>query len=343
MRKRIFSGIKPTGDLHIGNYLGAIKNWIALQDEIDTNVDGDISYKYDCIYSIVDLHAMTTEYTPETLKENVFKIACNYLACGLDPKKSILMVQSSVKYHAELCWILNCLTPVSWLERVPTFKEKILTQEENINMGLLDYAVLMTADVILYNAVAVPVGEDQLPHLELAREILRRFNSRFGETFPELKGILSKGARVKGLDGAEKMGKSLDNCIYLYEDYDMMWHKISKAVTDTARIKKTDAGNPEVCNIYSLQKLFSDPKDLDFVVNGCKNAEIGCIQCKKLLTQNMCEELEPIRSKYLDFMKKPDFVFDILHEGSIKANRIAQGVMDEVYQKIGINYTFLKK
>ena len=324
MKKRIFSGIKPTGDLHLGNYLGAIKNWIDLQNE------------YDCVYSIVDLHAMTTDYNPEALKENVFKIACNYLACGLDPEKSILMVQSSVKYHAELCWILNCLTPISWLERVPTFKEKALAQEENINIGLLDYAVLMTADIILYKAEAVPVGEDQLPHIELGREILRRFNSRFGETFPEIKGIVGKGARVKGLDGTEKMGKSLDNCLYLYEDYDMLWSKISKAVTDTARIKKTDPGNPDVCNIYSLHQLFSSATDLEFVVSGCKNAEIGCIQCKKLLTQNISNEMEPIRTKYHEYMSKPKFVYEIIAAGNQRANRIAEETMKEVYKKIGI-------
>lgn len=330
MKKRIFSGIKPTGDLHLGNYLGAIKNWITLQED------------YDCIYSIVDLHAMTTEYDPEVLKQNVFKAACNYLACGLNPDKSILMIQSTVKCHTELCWILNCITPLSWLERVPTFKEKTQQQEENINTGLLDYAVLMTADIILYKAEAVPVGEDQLPHVELAREILRKFNSRFGETFPELKSIVGKGARVKGLDGSAKMGKSLDNCLYLHEDYDSLWKKISKAVTDPARIKKTDAGNPEICNLYSLHKLFSIQKDLDYVSEGCKNAEIGCIQCKKLLTQNMSIELEPIRTKYHELLNKPDFVNDILREGNKKANEIASGVMDEVYSKIGINYNFLK-
>ncbi|MCL2064128.1 MAG: tryptophan--tRNA ligase [Candidatus Cloacimonetes bacterium] len=331
MKKRIFSGIKPTGDLHLGNYLGAIKNWIALQDE------------YDCVYSIVDLHAMTTEYKSNELRENVFKIACNYLACGLDPQKSILMVQSSVKYHTELCWILNCLTPLSWLERVPTFKEKSQTQDENINMGLLDYAVLMTADIILYKAEAVPVGEDQLPHIELAREILRRFNSRFGDTFPEIKGIVGKGARVKGLDGTDKMGKSLDNCLYLYEDYDMLWSKISKAVTDTARIKKTDPGNPNVCNIYSLHLLFSSTKDLELIITGCKNAEIGCIQCKKLLATNISEELEPIRTKYYEFLNRPDFVNEILFEGNKKANLFAADVMDEVYKKIGIDHGFFKK
>jgi tryptophanyl-tRNA synthetase len=269
LKKRIFSGIKPTGDLHIGNYLGAIKNWIALQNE------------YDCIYSIVDLHAMTTDYEPNILKENVFKIACNYLACGLDPEKSILMVQSAVKYHTELCWILNCLTPISWVERVPSFKEKNIHSADNINMGLLGYAVLMTADIILYKAEAVPVGEDQLPHLELGREILRRFNTKFGETFPEIKGIIGKGARVKGLDGTEKMGKSLENCLYLYEDYEQLWVKLSKAVTDTERVKKTDKGNPDKCNLYSLHQLFSTEDDINYVIHGCTMAEIGCIQCKK--------------------------------------------------------------
>ena len=324
MKLRIFSGIKPTGDLHIGNYLGALKSWLSLQNDND------------CIYSIVDLHAMTTEYSPDELRKNVFKIACNYLACGLDPNKSILMVQSAVKYHAELCWILSCLTPISWLERVPTFKEKAQTQTENINTGLLAYPVLQAADIILYKAEAVPVGEDQLPHIELAREILRRFNSRFGETFPEIKGIVGQGARVKGLDGTEKMGKSLDNCIYLYEDSDTIWRKLSKAVTDTARIKKTDVGNPEVCNIYSLHKLFSSNIELSEVENGCKNAEIGCLQCKRILANNITNELEPIRCKYNELMNKSDYVYDILNDGNKKANSIAAEVMDEVYRRIGV-------
>jgi len=324
MKKRVFSGIKPTGDLHLGNYLGAIKNWISLQND------------YDCVYSIVDLHAMTTEYKSEDLKQNVIKAACNYLACGLDPNKSILMVQSAVKYHTELCWILNCVTPLSWLERVPTFKEKTQQQAENINMGLLDYAVLMAADIILYKAEAVPVGEDQLPHIELAREILRRFNSRFGETFPEINGIVGKGARVKGLDGSAKMGKSLDNCLYLYEDYNSHWSKISKAVTDPARIKKTDPGTPEKCNLFSLHKLFSNQEDLEYVINGCTKAEIGCIQCKKLLTKNMNEELEPIRTKYNELIKTPDYILDILNEGNKKAEKIAKNTMEEVYDKTGI-------
>jgi tryptophanyl-tRNA synthetase len=324
-KHRIFSGIKPTGDLHLGNYLGAIKNWIALQDT------------HNCIFSIVDLHAMTTEYDPAELQQNIFKIACLYLACGLDPQKSILMVQSSVKYHAELCWILNCITPISWLERVPTYKEKVLQNEENINLGLLDYAVLMTADIILYKAIAVPVGEDQKPHIELGREILRRFNARFGETFPEIDSIISRGSRVKGLDGSAKMGKSLDNCIYLYEEPDSIWKKISRAVTDTARIKKTDVGNPDVCNIFSFHQLFSKPSEQEYVSAGCRSASIGCIECKKILTENLVAELQPIRTKYNEYISKPNIVWDILADGNKRAYDIAEQTMSEVYKKIGLS------
>ncbi len=324
--KRVFSGIKPTGDLHLGNYLGALKNWIPLQEE------------YECIYSIVDLHAMTMQYEPKELKENVFKIACNYLACGLNPDKSILMIQSQCPKHAELTWILNCLTPVSWLERVPTFKEKSLQMADNINMGLMDYPVLMTADIILYKAEFVPVGEDQLPHLELAREILRRFNARFGEVFPEIKDIIRKGSRVKGLDGSAKMGKSLDNCIYLHETPEEIWKKLSRAVTDPARIKRTDPGDPDKCNVYSFHQLFSDEQTQVEIADGCRSASIGCIDCKKILAKNMADELEPIRTKYNEFIQKPDFVYDVLTEGNKKANIIASNTMMEVYGNIGINY-----
>ncbi len=328
--KRIFSGIKPTGDLHLGNYLGAIKNWITLQDD------------YECIYSIVDLHAMTVIYEPEELKANVFKIACNYLACGLDPEKSILMIQSHCRKHSELTWILNCLTPVSWLERVPTFKEKALQQADNVNMGLMDYPALMAADILLYKAEYVPVGEDQLPHLELTREILRRFHSRFGEVFPEPKEIIGKGARVKGLDGSAKMGKSLDNCIYLYESPEDIWKKLSKAVTDPARIRKSDAGNPEVCNIYSFHKLFSTEETITKVEEGCKGATIGCIECKRWLAEAMSRELEPIRDRYNYYMSSPELIKEILISGNKKANIIADKTMSEVYSKIGIEYDFLK-
>lgn len=328
--KRIFSGIKPTGDLHIGNYLGAIRNWLKLQDE------------YDCLYAIVDNHAMTTRYEADKLEEKVIKVAANYLACGLDPNKSTLMVQSTVKAHTELTWILNCLTPISWLQRVPTYKEKSRQNADNLNMGLLDYPALMAADIMLYKAEAVPVGEDQLPHLELTREILRRFNNTFGDTFPEPKDILSSGARIKGLDGSEKMGKSLNNCIYLFDDKKEISKKLSQAVTDPARVKKTDPGTPEKCNVNSLHKLFSDDETLKEVFDGCTKATIGCVKCKKWLAKNMAKELEPIREKYFDYLDNVDYIRDILVEGNKKANIIAETTMEEVREKVGINYKFLK-
>lgn len=326
--KRLFSGVKPTGDLHLGNYLGAIKQWVALQHE------------YEAIFGIVDYHAMTATYDPKQLEDYVFKCSCNYLACGLDPEKSILMIQSQVPSHAELTWILNCLTPVSWLERVPTYKDKVQQQADNINLGLLDYPVLMTADIIIYKANVVPVGEDQLPHLELAREIIRRFTSQFGEVFPEPQAIMGKVRRIKGLDGADKMGKSLNNCIYLYETKDEIWNKISKAVTDPARIKKSDPGNPDVCNIYSLHKMLSTQEVQDEVAEGCRNATIGCIDCKRRLTESMEAELGPIREKYFYYLNRPDEVGGIFCEGNKRAEKLASQTMEEVYEKVGLKYIF---
>jgi tryptophanyl-tRNA synthetase len=328
--KRLFSGVKPTGDLHLGNYLGAIKQWIQLQNQ------------YESIFCIVDLHAITSHYKPSTLSEYVLKCACNYLACGLDPEKSVLVVQSQIKAHSELTWILNCLTPISWLERVPTFKEKAAQQADNLNLGLLDYPVLMTADIILYKAEAVPVGEDQLPHIELAREIVRRFNSTFGDTFPEPKGIVGKLGRIKGLDGAAKMGKSLDNCIYLYETKEQIWKKISRAVTDPARVKKTDPGNPEVCNIFSLHKLLSTDQVQQDVITGCTTAGIGCIECKRWLTDSLEKELAPIRDKYFSLIAQPTKIGEILHDGANRASSIANSTMAEVYEKTGFAYNFGK-
>jgi len=198
----------------------------------------------------------------------------------------------------------------------------------------------MTADIILYKAEFVPVGDDQLPHLELAREILRRFNARFGDVFPEIKEIIRKGSRVKGLDGSAKMGKSLDNCIYLHETPEEIWKKLSKAVTDPARVKRTDPGNPDKCNIYSFHQLFSDLETQKSIAEGCRSASIGCVDCKKILAKNMAEELEPIRTKYNEFKEKPDYVYDVLNDGNQKANIIAGETMSQVYDNIGINYPF---
>ncbi len=328
--KRLFSGIKPTGDLHLGNYLGALKQWIALQED------------YESIFCIVDYHSITSAYEPNKLNEYVLKCACNYLASGLDHVKSIISLQSRIPSHAELTWILNCITPKSWLERVPTFKEKAAKQEDNINLGLLDYPVLMTADIILYKAEAVPVGEDQLPHIELAREIVRRFNTTFGELFPEPKGIVGKIGRIKGLDGADKMGKSLNNCIFLNETKDEIWRKLSKAVTDPARIRKIDPGNPDVCNLFSLHKLMSHEDKIQEVREGCTTAGIGCLKCKRWLTDSIDKELEPIREKYFQYLQNPNYVGEILVEGSKKANLIAADTLEQVRDLIGFNYDFIK-
>lgn len=328
--KRIFSGIQPSGRLHIGNYLGAIKNWIPLQDE------------YQCVWGIVDYHAITVPYEPKELEERVIDCAASYIAAGLDPQKSIFMLQSQVKEHTELAWILNTITPISWLERVPTFKDKAKQFSKNLNMGLLDYPVLMAADIILYKAVAVPVGEDQLPHLELCREIVRRFNLTFGETFPEPKEIVSQGALIKGLDGKSKMGKSLNNCIYLDETSEDIWKKLSTAVTDTQRIRRNDSGNPEVCNIFSLHKLFSTKEEIESVRKGCSTAGIGCLECKKILSNNISEELAPIREKLLKLKANKKYIRDVLKDGIARSKEITKQTMAEVCDKIGTNYKFLK-
>ncbi|MEA2104679.1 MAG: tryptophan--tRNA ligase [Candidatus Cloacimonadota bacterium] len=328
--KRIFSGIQPSGRLHLGNYLGAIKNWLPLQEE------------YECIWGIVDYHAITVPFAPENLEKRVIDCAATYLACGLDPKKSHLMIQSQVKEHTELAWILNTITPISWLERVPTFKDKSRHFKDSINMGLLDYPVLMAADVLLYKASAVPVGEDQLPHLELAREIVRRFNHIFGDTFPEPKEIIRPGSLIKGLDGNNKMSKSLDNCIYLDESADSIRKKLATAVTDPQRVRKSDPGNPDVCNLYSLHKLFSSSEEIEYVNKGCRKAEIGCVECKRILAKNINEELQPIRERINELKSDTDYIKDVLRAGVKISREIAKDTIDEVYTRIGTGYNLLK-
>jgi len=330
MRKRIFSGIQPSGKLHIGNYLGAIKNWIGLQDE------------YDCVWGIVDYHSMTIPYDPEGMEERVIDCAATYLAAGLDPKKCVLMIQSKVKEHTELTWILNTVTPVSWLERVPTFKDKSKRFKNNINMGLMDYPALMAADIILYKAHAVPVGEDQLPHLELTREIVRRFNNIFGDVFPEPKAIIQKGALIRGLDGQAKMSKSLNNCLYIDDTPEEIWKKLAVAVTDPQRIRKTDPGDPEVCNIFSLHQLFSTDEQIAYCAEGCRTAGIGCLQCKKILSDNIANGLAPIRENKQKLLNNMSYIKDVLTEGIAHSQKIASKTIEEVYEKIGTNYKFMK-
>jgi tryptophanyl-tRNA synthetase len=323
-RGNVFSGIQPSGRLHIGNYVGAMRNMIALQDE------------YQCVYGIVDYHAITVPFHPAEMEQRIFNCAVDYIAAGIEPEKSILMLQSTVFEHTELAWILNTITPISWLTRVPTFKEKRAQNPDYVNMGLLDYPVLMAADIILYKSVVVPVGEDQIPHLELTREIVRRFNTYFGETFPEPKEYLGKVSKILGLDGVNKMSKSLDNCIYLDEDKETIWNKLSTAVTDTNRKRRADPGNPEVCNIYTMHLAFSTQKDIDYCAQECRKAGIGCLDCKKILLENLFEKLKPIQEKQKILRDRPDYVFSILQDGHKRAKEIARKTMDEVYERIGI-------
>lgn len=325
MKKKIFSGAQPTGRLHVGNYVGALKNWALLQDD------------YDCVFGVVDYHAISVRFPPTEMRNRVLDCTVGFLASGIDPEKSIIMVQSLVPEHTELTWIFNSLSPVQDLMRVPTFKEKSSQHMGDVNMALLDYPVLMAADILIYKAEFVPVGDDQVPHIELTREIAREFNKRYGETFPEPKEIVRP--RILGLDGQSKMSKTLGNCIFLDETPDEIWKKIAPALTDTRRKRRHDAGEPNECNIYtSYLKNFCDEDAMRYIEEGCRKASIGCLECKKILFEKMVKELAPVREKILALRHKKDYVMDILHEGSQKARTIARETLKEVKKRIGFDY-----
>jgi len=323
--RRLFSGMQPTGTPHVGNYLGAIKNWVALQTE------------YDAIYSIVDLHALTIEYDPKEMQRRIFEMACVLLACGLDaPKTCTLFVQSHVPQHSELAWILNTVTPMPELYRMTQFKAKAEQHEHNVNLGLFAYPVLQAADILLYMGEVVPVGEDQVQHIETSRVIARKFNARFGEIFPEPMEKVSVGARIRGLDGQAKMSKSLNNQIDLIEPSDSIWAKLRIAMTDPARKRRADPGNPDVCNIYSLHGYFSTPEQCKWSAEGCRSAGIGCIECKKVLSDNVIATLAPIRRKALDLMEDRAYVQSVLDQGAVRCRDIAADTMSKVKSAIGL-------
>jgi len=320
----VFSGIQPSGELHLGNYLGAVRNWVAMQDE------------YHCFICIVDYHATTQNYDPGTLAQRTLEMATDLLACGIDPERTVLFVQSSVPEHTELCWILNTVTPFGDLGRMTQFKDKSEKQTDNINAGLFSYPVLQTADIILYKATVVPVGADQLQHLELAREIVRRFNGRWGEYFPEPKALLSNTPKILGLDGQAKMSKSIGNTIALGEDDDSIRQKLATAATDPARVRRKDPGNPDVCNIHTLHTFFSDEERIQWVRSGCTTAAIGCFDCKKALADNLIAHLQPIRERRARLQANPKEVEEILRQGARKARAVAQQTISEVRQRIGL-------
>jgi tryptophanyl-tRNA synthetase len=324
MKERVFSGIQPSGVIHIGNYLGAIKNWVKLLDT------------YDCIFCVVDYHAITITYDPSELHNRTIEAAKTLMAVGLDPSRCRLFVQSRVPEHTELTWIFNTVTPVVDLERMTQYKDKKQQNLDNVNTGLLTYPLLMASDILLYKAGVVPVGEDQVQHLEMTREIARSFNSRFGDTFPEPRALLGDSPRIKGLDGSAKMSKSMNNFIALMEKEDALWEKLRVAVTDPARKRRSDPGNPFICNIFSLHTCFSPSGEIGEVETGCKTAGIGCIDCKKILARNLNAAIGPLRERKGEIDRNPRLVYDALEEGRAYCSAFAKETMREVKEKMGI-------
>lgn len=321
---RVFSGIQPSGELHIGNYLGAVKNWVQLQSQ------------HECLFCIVDYHAITAPYEPEALRRRTADMAISLLAAGIDPARCTLFVQSAVPEHTELAWIFNSVAPLGELERQTQFKDKAQRQE-SVLVGLLNYPVLQAADILIYRAELVPVGEDQLQHLELAREIARRWNTRFGEGFfPEPKPLLTATRRIMGLDGQAKMSKSLGNTIGVAEPAEQVWEKLRPAVTDPKRVRRTDPGTPEVCNIYHLHKAFSDPDTVEHVAVQCSTAGWGCIDCKRVLFESMERELSPVRERTRELESRPEEVRDILAAGAERASKLARATLHEVKERMGL-------
>lgn len=321
---RIFSGIQPSGEIHIGNYVGAIRNWVQLVD------------RYDCIYCVVDYHAITIEYEVSLFQKRILETATILVACGLTPDRCKLFIQSHVPEHTELAWIFNCVTPVGELERMTQFKEKGRQHRHNVNMGLLDYPVLQAADILIYKAGFVPVGEDQIQHVEFSREVARKFNARFGDTFPEPQVILSNAPRILGTDGQTKMSKSLNNTIGLLEPLESVWGKLKTAATCEHRQRRNDPGHPEHCNIFTMHQAFSKPDQITSVDHHCRTAGFGCIECKEILYKNMIEEISPIQSRVRELNRDPSTMIDLLKSGAAQCRAIAKEVMDEVRTKIGI-------
>lgn len=321
--KRIFSGMQPTGEAHLGNYLGALKQWVDLQDEGE------------CIFCIVDYHATTIPYDPATLPDRIFDMAVSFLAAGVDPERSIIFVQSHVPEHTELSWLLNTVTPLGELERMTQFKDKA-TGMESVPAGLLNYPVLQAADILLYRADSVPVGEDQVQHLELTREIARRWNRLFGEYFPEPQPILGKARRIRGLDGEAKMSKSRGNTIGMLESPDDIWAKVRTAVTDPQRVRRSDPGRPEVCNVFSLHGYFASADRLAEIERGCRAAELGCVECKRMLAEELADAFAPMRERAAEYRANPDLVHEILADGAARSRAIAEETMREVRERMGL-------
>jgi tryptophanyl-tRNA synthetase len=322
---RVFSGARPTGRQHIGNYFGAISNYVKLQEE------------YDCVYCIVDIHALTTLETTKDLRQNTLEMAWDWLASGMDPQKSIIFVQSLVPQVTELHTLLSMVAPLGKLTDLPTFKEKVRDNPHNVNYGLVGYPVLMSADILLYKATVVPVGIDQSSHVEFAREMVRSFNYRYNTNdLVEPQAKFTAFPKIIGIDGVNKMSKSLNNDIEIAANAEETNKRVMQMVTDPARIRRTDPGNPDVCNVFSLHKIFTPQEKVDEINIECRRAGIGCVDCKKILAENMNKYFAPIRAKREELAKDVDSTWDMLRDGAKRASEIAEATMVEVRAAIDL-------
>lgn len=326
-KKRILSGMRPTGPLHLGNLHGALSNWVKMQEE------------YDCFFFIADWHAMTSNYEETgNILQYSREMMIDWLSVGLDPEKSSLFLQSAIKEHAELFLILSMITPVPWLERNPTYKDQILqlSNKDLSTFGFLGYPILQAADIIIYKADGVPVGIDQVPHVEITREIARRFNHLYGKVFPEPQTILTETPKVLGLD-RRKMSKSYNNAIYLSDSAEEVATKVSRMITDPDRARKNDPGNPDICNVFDFHKRYSDQDIINTINEECRKAEIGCVNCKKIMSKNLISFLEPVHEKREHFKAKPKLVESIFENGNAKASHISRQTMAEVRTAVKIH------
>jgi len=318
--------MRPTGPLHLGNYFGALANWVDMQDT------------YDCFFFIADWHALTSEYEETSrVKGHIQTLIIDWLSAGLSPEKCTFFVQSDIKEHAELFLILSMITPVPWLERNPTYKDQIvqLSNKDLSTFGFLGYPVLQAADIIMYKANGVPVGIDQVPHVEITREIARRFNFLYGNVFPEPEAILTETPKILGLD-RRKMSKSYDNAIYLSDSPDEIASKVMKMITDPQRMRRSDPGNPDVCNVFTFHKIYTDPELVAKIDKECRTAKIGCVECKKIMAENLIKGLEPIREKRRYYEERPELVEEIIKDGGRKATAVARQTMEAVRSAVKI-------
>lgn len=318
--------MQPSGEAHLGNYLGALRRWVGMQEE------------YDCLWCIVDQHAITAGGNPADLPGHVLDLAISYLAVGLDPEKAIIFVQSDVPEHTELAWLFNAVTPIGDLERMTQFKDKS-QRFESIPAGILNYPILQAADILLYKADGVPVGEDQKQHLEMTRDVARKFNAAYGETFPETAPLIDKDVgRILGLDGDAKMSKSLNNTVPILSEPDEVWNRVRTAVTDPQRIRKTDPGRPEVCNVFTLHGFFTGEATRADIDTKCRAGEIGCVDCKRILSENIADAFAPFRERAAEYQANHDLVRQILDDGAKRARAIAQETMSEVRERMGLDW-----